>query len=91
MTKLPLLNFLFTTPDLPVSTVQGSAAERTGEDNAGQRSAFVGSLSSWLMNILFFFKEVMPTLILQSRTQDVFQICIVQKKSQKERTDLIHL
>lgn len=70
------------TPDLPASAVESSAAERRGEDNDGQRSVFVDSLSDWLRNTLFFFKEVMCALILQS---------FAQFAKTSERTDLIHL
>lgn len=48
MTTFPLPNFVFTEKsfhllyilDSPVSTLPGSATERIGENNVGQRSAF---------------------------------------------------
>lgn len=72
-----------------MSTVQGSAAERTEEDNAGQSSVVADSFSGWLMNILGFFKGLILTFTLQSGTQDVFQIFTVKKVS--EREDRPHL
>lgn len=96
MTKFSLLNFLLIkkkkkSPALVIISQtcqsQGSAAERT-EDSAGQRSAFVDSLSGCLMNILFL---KLCLLVYFSQEHKMCFKFAQFKKSQNERTDLIYL